>query len=154
MCRFTMNAQANGGAVTAPGCMWRRATRLGWASTRCAKRKVHKFIARRHDTGGSGVACHRQAIRLSNGCLPVWRAICKRPGLRAQAAGFRGVSMQPLWKSVFQRNRLMTRTLPEPPQRQPAHGGGGVDEQQDAVITGGAMRESDGVFIWKAETHR
>jgi ribosomal protein S18 acetylase RimI-like enzyme len=29
--------QADGGAVTAPGCMWRSATQLGWASTRCAR---------------------------------------------------------------------------------------------------------------------
>jgi hypothetical protein len=70
-----------------------------------------------------------------------------------QAAGFRGVSMQPFWKSGFQRNRLMTRTLPEPPWRQPAIGGC-ANEQGAEAITGGETRESDGVFIWKAEVHR
>jgi hypothetical protein len=90
----------------------------------------------------------------ANGCLLVWRAISKRYGLPVQVAGFRGVSMQPFWKSGFQRNRLMTRSLPEPPWRRPARGGGGADEQQAVDTTGGETRESDGVFIWKAEVHR
>lgn len=63
--------------------------------------------------------------------------------------------MQPFWKSGFHRNRLMTRKLPEPPwRRRPARGGGGADEQQAVDTTGGETRESDGVFIWKAEVHR
>lgn len=31
----SMCVQADGGGVTAPGCMWRSGTQRGWASTRC-----------------------------------------------------------------------------------------------------------------------